>query len=158
LNESVPIAAPAPVPDGLTIDEIDTWLRGQAKAAEEAGNSKLIEQYKWQCERIIGFTEYRFPRYRPSRHHRMIADQLERVERGEIDRLMIRVPPRHGKSELAAKSFPAYCIGRKPWRQFILGSASADLARDFGRDVRNIIASEAYQMVYPTRLAALHTR
>jgi hypothetical protein len=83
----------------------------------------------------------------------MVAEQLERVERGEVDRLMIRMPPRHGKSELASKSFPAYCIGRKPWRQFIAGSASVDLARDFGREVRNIIASEAYRMVYPTWLA-----
>jgi hypothetical protein len=97
------LGAPGPIPDGPKIDQIDAWLREQAQAAEAAGNSKLIEQYKWQCERIIGFTEYRFPRYRPSRHHRMIAEQLERVERGEIDRLMIRVPPRHGKSELAAK-------------------------------------------------------
>ena len=37
----------------------------------------------------MGFAEYRFPRYRASRHQRFVAEQLERVERGEIDRLML---------------------------------------------------------------------
>ena len=109
-----------------------------------------IELFGDQCETIIGFTEYRYPRYRTSKVHRFIAEQLERVERGEIDRLMLRLPPRHGKSELASRNFPAYCIGRKPWRQFIAASATADLAREFGREVRNIIGTEAYQAVYST--------
>src|SRR5208282_3597791 len=68
---------------------------------------------------LIGFTKYRMPKYRPSRVHLMIAEQLERVERGEIDRLMLCVAPRHGKSELASRSFPAWCLGRNPGRKFI---------------------------------------
>jgi hypothetical protein len=79
----------------------------------------------------MGFTEYRFPRYKPSAHHRFIAAQLERVERGEIDRLMLHLPPRHGKSELASKSLPAHVLGQHPWKQFISASASVDLARDW---------------------------
>jgi len=63
------------------------------------------------------------------------------VERGEIDRLMLLVPPRHGKSELASKRFPAFYLGRHPHRQFISVSATAELAADFGRDVRNLIES-----------------
>ncbi len=98
---------------------------------------------------LIDFTRYRMPKYRPSRVHHFVAEQLERVERGEVDRLMIRMPPRSGKSELAARSFPAFCLGRKPWRQFITGSASAALANDVGRDVRNIVRSEAYQLIFP---------
>jgi hypothetical protein len=74
------------------------------------------------------------------------------VEKGEIDRLMLLMPPRHGKSELASKSMPAWSIGRKPWRQFISASASVELARDWGREVRNIVMSDAYQAVYSTRL------
>jgi hypothetical protein len=59
------------------------------------------------------------------------------VERGEIDRLMLLLPPRHGKSELASKRYPAWLLGRNPGRQFISVSATAELASDFGRDVRN---------------------
>ena len=51
--------------------------------------------------------------------------------------------PRHGKSELASKSYPAWCIGCAPWKQFISGSASLPLAQDWGREVRNIVGSEA---------------
>ena len=125
----------------------------RAQVEASVGDETKIEALREQCETIIGFTEYRYPRYRTSKVHRFIAAQLERVERGEIDRLMLRLPPRHGKSELASRNFPAYCIGRKPWRQFIAASATADLAREFGREVRNNIETEAYQAVYSTRLA-----
>lgn len=78
----------------------------------------------------------------------MIAAQLERVERGEIDRLMLHVPPRQGKSELASRRFPAFCLGRRPERQIISVSASAGLAEDFGREVRNLIDSEEYRVIF----------
>ncbi|HEX2351148.1 MAG TPA: terminase family protein, partial [Xanthobacteraceae bacterium] len=104
-------------------------------------------------EKLIAFTEYTFDRYRTAPHHRLIAEQLERVERGEIDRLMLLVPPRHGKSELASKRFPAFYLGRHPHRQFISVSATAELAADFGRDVRNLIESAEYQVMFSTKLA-----
>jgi hypothetical protein len=72
-----------------------------------------------------------------------VATHLERVERREIDRLMILMPPRHGKSELASKSYPAWTIGRSPSKQFISASATADLAHDWGREVRNIVGLRA---------------
>jgi hypothetical protein len=91
---------------------------------------------------LISFTEYTWPLYAAADIHRMIASQLERVEQGEVDRLMLLVPPRHGKSELASRRFPAYYLGKHPERQFISASAGVTLAEDFGRDVRNIIASQ----------------
>lgn len=105
-------------------------------------------------ESLIAFTEYTFPRYQTAAFHRTIAEQLERVERGEVDRLQLLVPPRHGKSELASRRLPAYYLGKHPDKQFISVSATDDLATDFGRDVRNIIASEEYQAVFSTQLAA----
>jgi len=70
------------------------------------------------------------------------------VERGEIDRLMIFMPPRHGKSELASKRFPAWCLGRNPRRQIIAASYNSDLASDFGRNVRNIVAAPEFAQVF----------
>lgn len=67
---------------------------------------------------------------------------------------MINMPPRHGKSELASRRFPAWYIGRNPNKQIITASYSSDLATDFGREVRNIVASEEFGHVFPTvRLA-----
>ncbi len=64
------------------------------------------------------------------------------------------MPPRHGKSELASRRFPAWCLGRTPELQFISASATAELASDFGRDVRNIITSRDYQSVFGRTLLA----
>ena len=83
----------------------------------------------------------------------MIAEALEKVERGEIQRLMVFMPPRHGKSELATKRFPAWFLGRNPGRSIIQASYNSDLATDFGRQVRNIVAEQKYGNVFDTQLA-----
>lgn len=102
---------------------------------------------------LLSFTEYTFPEYRAAGHHKLIADALERVERGEIDRLMVTMPPRHGKSELNTKRFPAWALGRNPKLQVITASYNSDLSRDFGRSVRNIVNSQRYAALFDTRLA-----
>lgn len=99
---------------------------------------------------LLAFTEFTNPQYQRARHHELIAAKLEAVERGEIDRLMIFMPPRHGKSELASKRFPAWCLGRKPTRQIIAASYNSDLANDFGRNVRNIVAEPEFGQVFPS--------
>ena len=104
---------------------------------------------KRATESIVDFTEYTFARYRTAQHHRRIAEQLERVERGEVKRLALLLPPRHGKSELASKRFPAFCLGKNPSLQFISASATSGLAEDFGREVRNIIGSQEYKQLFP---------
>jgi len=98
---------------------------------------------------LLRFTEYTNPLYQRAGHHERIAEKLEAVERGEIDRLMIFMPPRHGKSELASKRFPAWCLGRNPKRQIIAASYNSDLANDFGRNVRNLVAEPEFREVFP---------
>src|SRR5262245_32029059 len=73
-------------------------LLGLEKAAQRES------QHRTSARSLIDFTCYTNPRYEPAGLHRQIAEQLERVERGEVDRLMLLVPPRHGKSELDRKS------------------------------------------------------
>lgn len=97
---------------------------------------------------LLAFTEYTNPLYQRAAHHELIAEKLEAVERGEIDRLMIFMPPRHGKSELASKRFPAWCLGRNPKRQIIAASYNSDLANDFGRNVRNLVAEPEFAQVF----------
>lgn len=104
------------------------------------------------AESLIAFTEYTNDAYVSAAHHKRIADKLEAVERGESDRVAIFMPPRHGKSELASRRFPAWYLGRNPKRQIIAASYNSDLASDFGREVRNIVASREYAAVFDTRL------
>ena len=98
---------------------------------------------------LIDFTRYTFPQYRPSDHHFQIAEGLERVARGECKRLMITMPPRHGKSELASRRFPSWVLGDDPNKNLISASYNSDLASDFGREVRNIVNSQQFSNVFP---------
>lgn len=59
------------------------------------------------------------------------------------------MPPRHGKSLLCSRMFPAWYLGRHPDRQIITASYNSELATDFGRQVRNTIAGEEYQHIFP---------
>jgi predicted phage terminase large subunit-like protein len=89
------------------------------------------------------------PNFELAAHHRLIVDELEAVERGEIRRLMIFMPPRHGKSLLASQIFPAYYLGRHPDRQIICASYGQELADDFGRKVRNIVSDPIHRAIFP---------
>lgn len=88
-------------------------------------------------------------RYIVARHHHAIANALEKVESGEILRLVITVPPRHGKSELASKRFPAWFVGRDPYRHIIVSSYNDSMAAEFGSGVRDIMQSPMYAQVFP---------
>lgn len=83
----------------------------------------------------------------------MIAEKLEAVAAGKIQRLKIRMPPRHGKSELASKRFPAWFLGGSPYRNIIAASYNSDLATDFGREVRNIVGSARYRALFDVNLS-----
>lgn len=90
-------------------------------------------------------------------HHREIANELEKIENGEFIKegnkvLMLFMPPRHGKSQLATKNFPAWYLGRNPDKEVITASYSGDLAVEFGGKTRDIVSSSIYKKVFNTRL------
>jgi predicted phage terminase large subunit-like protein len=62
---------------------------------------------------------------------------------------MIFIPPRHGKSELSSRRFPAWYLGKHPNDPLITASYGQDLASDFGREVRNIVDSDLYHEIFP---------
>lgn len=67
---------------------------------------------------------------------------------------MLLCPPQHGKSTAASKRFPAYLLGLNPETEVISASATAQLAEEFGREVRNCISSQEYRALFPgTQLA-----
>lgn len=89
-------------------------------------------------------------RFEIAPHHQLIAQALERVRAGTIQRLAISMPPRHGKSELATRLFPAWCIGANPYWQIILAGATAEFAKEeFGRKIRGYMQTPMYQQVFP---------
>lgn len=99
--------------------------------------------------RLIAYAAYQWPSYQRGRHHLLIARHLEAVERGDIKRLMISMPPRHGKSMLASEFFPAWYLGRNPNHYVIAATYAQELADDFGRKVRDQIADPTFQGIFP---------
>ena len=74
-----------------------------------------------------------------ARHLSVIDEKLMAVAGGDIKRLMLCVPPRHGKSELVSHYFPAWYVGLFPDRRVILTSYEADFAASWGRKARDAL-------------------
>lgn len=87
--------------------------------------------------RFRDFVDAVRPNYQWYKHCEVLADRLQDVADGKIKRLMVFMPPRHGKSELVSRLFPAYCIYRKPDEWFAVASYAADLAYGFSRNARD---------------------
>ena len=102
---------------------------------------------------LLEFTKRSHGSYQVNWHHRQIADHLERLEKGEFDRLIINMPPRHGKSELSSIRFPVWFLGRNPNKRVIAVSYSRELATDFGRKTRNLVRSEEFTNVFDAKLS-----
>lgn len=88
--------------------------------------------------------------------HNEIATKLERgykrLMAGEDVRLMIFMPPRHGKSDMATQKFPSWVLGKTPKTEVMVASYSDELATDFGQSTRDIMQSPAYQVMFDSRL------
>ena len=96
------------------------------------------------------------PKYKDGWVHKDICRRLERfskeVAEGKSPRLMLLMPPRHGKSEIASRNFPAWHLGQYPDHEFIACSYNVSLAMDFSRKVKQIIADPLYENIFDTRL------
>lgn len=104
---------------------------------------------------LVDFMEYVSPWYHAAAHHRKIAEKLEQVElfirsKGKegIGRLLISVPPRHGKTEMVSRHFPAWILGRLPDTRVILASYGANLATDNSRSARGLVMNSKYLNVF----------
>ena len=88
-------------------------------------------------------------------HFRALARALEKVATGETRRLLIAIPPRHGKSLLASVALPAWILGRDPTRKVICASYGESLSKDFSTRFRDLLQSAPYQSIFPdTRIDA----
>src|ERR1044071_9311898 len=105
---------------------------------------------------LLSFSQIIDDRYVPNWHHIVIARKLEearkKVEYGVNARLILELPPRHGKSEEATIKFPAQTLGIHPDWPVIVSSYSAELAEDFGLKTRDTLNHENYQHLFSTQL------
>ena len=109
-------------------------------------NEIKIEKAK---RHLVNFTTYTYPEYEVNWHHKVLCDYLDRFVNGDIERLMVFMPPRNGKSELVSRRLPAFIFGQNPDASIIATSYGSDLAQRMNRDVQRIIDDERYYNIFP---------
>lgn len=121
-------------------------LSAQVKAEQELAKRILSRK------RLLPFVERFNPDYLAGWVHKDICQRLEKfseqVANKESPRLMLFMPPRHGKSTLASVAFPAWHLGRHPHHEFISCSYSGSLAMSFSRKVRQLLREPVYKNVF----------
>lgn len=106
------------------------------------------------CRQLFGaFSEYVFPSLELTKFHITYYRILHHFAHGYIKRLIITVPPQHGKSQGSTRLLPAYMLGLNPDLRIAIASFNTTFAQKFNRAVQRIISSKEYENVFPaTRL------
>ncbi|HEY4756025.1 MAG TPA: terminase family protein [Ignavibacteriaceae bacterium] len=98
------------------------------------------------------FVTYLFPAYEMKWFHKHICEKLNDFNRGYIKKLMVFMPPQHGKSQLTTRLFPAYTLGVHPNKKVVVASYNATLASRFNRDIQRIIDTDLFHDIFPKTL------
>jgi hypothetical protein len=136
----------------LTLDELRTYESDLTFVAEQERN----EQSRLSLENYI---RYSFPNYLFAWYNRIIISALNDFVLGKEKRLIIKMRPRGGKTELISLRTPSYLFGVNPDAQIIACSYADSLAATSNRSVQRIIDSPEYQKIFPgTKLFGSHVR
>lgn len=124
--------------------------------ADYGASMRLLELHKELHKREAAarfpvFLDYAMPSYDRQWFHTVIAEKCQQLLEGTLgtDRLMLFVPPQHGKSEIVSRKFPAWALGINPLLKIVGSSYSADLAEQFSRAIQRTIDSSEYGEVFP---------
>ena len=120
------------------LEALDEISRYEAEQVKKIGQTDLLS-----------FADHVYPGYKVGPHHRRLANIFEDIAAGKKKRVIVNIAPRHGKSELISYLAPAWFLGKYPHKKVIMASHTADLAVDFGRRVRNLVADEKYKDIFP---------
>ena len=97
---------------------------------------------------LTSFIDYLGVTPKPSQHHALLIEKLEAVVRGELNRLMVWMPPGSAKSTYASILFPPYFMGHNPTIPILGVSNTTELAERFSRRARNLVSMQRYRNVF----------
>jgi predicted phage terminase large subunit-like protein len=130
-------------------------LEAEELSLEEKAKAELALRFLTR-KRLLPFVERFNPDYTAGWVHKDICNRLEQFSKDVAEkkspRLMLFMPPRHGKSTLASVAFPAWHLGRHPQHEFISCSYSGSLAMGFSRKVRQLLREPTYKTAFKTKL------
>jgi predicted phage terminase large subunit-like protein len=116
------------------------------KALEDNPNALVIEAAR---NRFKNYVRYVQPDMVFEPYHDVYYRVLDMFADGLIKKLIIQMPPQHGKSEGSSRKLPSYILGRNPDKKVVIGSYATSFAQDFNRDVQRIIDTPAYHDLFP---------
>ena len=138
-----------------TTSSVDAEPETEELSLEEKAKAELALRFLTR-KRLLPFVERFNPDYQAGWVHKDICQRLEQFSKDVAEkkspRLMLFMPPRHGKSTLASVAFPAWHLGRHPQHEFISCSYSGSLAMGFSRKVRQLLREPTYKSAFKTRL------
>lgn len=131
----------------VLIPTVETGAVDVTPAQQELAQRELARR------RLIEFIKEFHPRYLAGWVHHDICHRLEQfvkdVAAGKNPRLMILMPPRHGKSQIASKMLPPWVLGHYPWFEIIACSYNVSLALEFSREARGMVRADRYNILFP---------
>ena len=98
---------------------------------------------------LLRFTLSTMPTFRPADFHTRYYSKLTEFAQGKIKKLMVFMPPQHGKSEGSTRRLPAFILGKNPDTKVAIVSYNAPKARKFNREIQRIIDNEEYRAIFP---------
>ncbi len=97
---------------------------------------------------LPAFIDYLCLGYKFASHHTLLMSELEAVERGEVERLMVLMPPGSAKSTYASVLFPPWFMGRNEAMSVLGVSNTTELSERFSRRVRSIVSTQEFANVF----------
>jgi predicted phage terminase large subunit-like protein len=98
---------------------------------------------------LLTFTRSTMPTFEPANFHKLYYQKLTEFANGKIKKLMVFMPPQHGKSEGSTRRLPAYVLGKDPNKKIAIVSYNAPKARKFNREIQRVIDTEDYHKIFP---------
>ena len=123
-------------------------LLGRRLDAIKAAKKHLLPFVKLLHDDPAHSDDPAYSRYEVKPHHELIAKTLEKIEAGKLTRVIISMPPRHGKTELVTKSFIPWYMGRNPMNSVIGATYSDQFAGDLGREIKSNILHPAFVQTF----------
>lgn len=141
-------------PDEKTLRAV---LYENERALKEVARRRKIKEAH---DRLLSFVELNFPdtkepdnalktRYLAEEFHKSIIKVFEDIEAGKHRKVILCMPPRHGKTEIASRNFPAWFVGRDPYRHVMVASYNQPFVEEHGKAVREIMQSSTFREVFP---------
>jgi hypothetical protein len=132
---------------------------------EETENEKAVRLAKieWAKRQLASrlfehFVTYIKEDYEMAWFHKLICDKLQDFADGKIKKLMINLPPQHGKTELATRMFPAFIVGQQPHKKIAITSYSSGITDKLNREVQRYIDDKKYSNVFPNSRLSTGTK